>query len=141
MNKADVASYRRQLTAHRDRLQAEVAGLGSEALRNAGEASGNLSHTPLHLADLGTDASDQVVAISLLAKGGWTLEEVCAALARLEDGTVGSCTECGREIPEERLRALPYARHCIDCARELERQAEGPGGPATADADSPAAAG
>jgi RNA polymerase-binding transcription factor DksA len=129
MNKANVASYWRQLTAHRDRLQAEVAGLGSEALRSTGEAGGNLSHTPLHLADLGTDASDQAVAISLLEKGGQTLEEVSAALARLEDGSFGCCTECGREIPRKRLQALPYARRCIDCARESECETGGTVGP------------
>jgi RNA polymerase-binding protein DksA len=120
MNEADKTAYRRLLTAHRDRLQAEIAGLGSEALRGAGEASGDLSHTPLHLADLGTDASDQAVAFSLLERDGQTLVEVRTALARLEGGTFGFCTACGRAIPRERLQALPYTRRCIDCARRSE---------------------
>jgi RNA polymerase-binding transcription factor DksA len=122
--KADPATYRLPLTALRDRLLAEVSGLGEEALRRPDEASGNLSHTPLHLADLGTDASEQVLALSLLAREQDILQQVLDALTRIEDGTFGFCTTCCRAIPEERLAALPYARSCIDCARKSEREAD-----------------
>jgi RNA polymerase-binding transcription factor DksA len=125
MNNANVEACRRDLIAHRDRLRAEMSGLGSEALRRAEEVSGNLSHTPLHLADLGTDTSEQAVALALLEREGLTLEEVSAALDRLEDGTFGRCAGCRQEIASERLRVLPYARYCVGCARELERGAEG----------------
>lgn len=43
------------------------------------------------------------------------------ALARLEDGTYGSCTNCGREIGEPRLEAVPWAGFCIQC-QELSEQ-------------------
>ena len=42
--------------------------------------------------------------------------EVDKALARLEDGTYGTCTECGEEIAAERLQALPATPWCFDCA-------------------------
>jgi DnaK suppressor protein len=56
------------------------------------------------------------------------LREVVAALAKLEDGTFGSCERCGEPIAEKRLDALPFARYCITCQRlaeEEERMATG----------------
>ena len=44
-----------------------------------------------------------------------------AALARLDDGTFGTCIRCGRPIAPERLDALPWAAHCIDCQRIVGR--------------------
>jgi DnaK suppressor protein len=56
-----------------------------------------------------------------LENEGHTLAETAAALERIEQDTFGLCEECQMEIPKARLQALPYTRHCIDCARMLER--------------------
>ena len=76
----------------------------------------------MHLADLGSDNYEQEVALSLLENREQTLEEVAAALARIEQGTFGRCEECGREISKERLQAIPFTRLCIRCAREEEAE-------------------
>ena len=44
------------------------------------------------------------------------LQQIDRALARMDRGEYGTCTECGVEIPIERLRALPYADRCVKCA-------------------------
>ncbi|GAA0570097.1 TraR/DksA family transcriptional regulator [Actinomadura livida] len=44
-----------------------------------------------------------------------TLEEIDAALARLDDGTYGLCEDCGEPVPEGRLEIIPYARRCVQC--------------------------
>jgi DnaK suppressor protein len=44
-----------------------------------------------------------------------------AAIARLDDGTYGTCVRCGRPIPEGRLEALPWAANCIDCQTAIDR--------------------
>ena len=49
------------------------------------------------------------------------LEAVEAALARLDAGTFGTCVRCGRPIAPDRLDALPWAAHCIDCQRIVAR--------------------
>jgi RNA polymerase-binding protein DksA len=49
------------------------------------------------------------------------LAQVDAAIARLDDGTYGRCIRCGREIPRERLEALPWAAHCITCQTTIDR--------------------
>ena len=55
-----------------------------------------------------------------------TLHKIEEALSRLEEGTYGNCFECGDEISERRLRALPFAVRCKDCeeAREIAEQRE-----------------
>ena len=49
------------------------------------------------------------------------IEEIDAALQRIVDGTYGTCAACGRTIVAGRLRALPAARQCLDCARAQEK--------------------
>lgn len=51
--------------------------------------------------------------------GNHALDEIAqieAAISRMELGTYGQCTECGNDISEPRLAAMPYAAKCIDCA-------------------------
>jgi DnaK suppressor protein len=45
-----------------------------------------------------------------------SIEEIDAALARIEAGTYGTCTGCGTAIPEERLELRPMARSCVACS-------------------------
>jgi DnaK suppressor protein len=129
MDKTDQETYRRRLTSLRARLAGDVTQLADEALRkNGGPASGNLSNTPMHLADLGTDAFEEEMTLGLLENQEQTLDQTRAALARLDAGTYGRCEECGREIGRERLNTLPHTPHCIDCARRLQGDAgAGPG--------------
>jgi DnaK suppressor protein len=49
------------------------------------------------------------------------LEAVDAALARHDDGSYGTCIRCGRAIAPERLEALPWAAHCIECQTVVDR--------------------
>jgi DnaK suppressor protein len=50
------------------------------------------------------------------------LDEIRAAQARLESGGFGVCEACGGAIPLVRLRALPWARHCLGCEARDERR-------------------
>lgn len=57
------------------------------------------------------------------------LRAIDAALARLEDGTYGTCTRCGGDVGTARLRANPAAERCIACQTAFERQFAGSGTP------------
>jgi len=124
MTRAELDGYRQQLLDLRTRLKGDVSHLTNEALRKTGgEASGSLSNTPIHMADLGTDNFDQEFTLGLIQNEEQALDEIAAALDRLNQGTFGRCEECGKDIPKARLQALPYARYCVDCARKIEQSA------------------
>jgi len=55
-----------------------------------------------------------------------TLEEIVAALRRIDDNSYGRCTECGEWIGKARLEAMPTAMTCIDCASSAERVTAAP---------------
>ena len=61
------------------------------------------------------------IEIALMQMKSETLNRVNEALGRLEAGSYGFCYECGDEITEPRLRALPFALRCKDCEEEREQ--------------------
>ena len=69
------------------------------------------------------DIQDEI-EFALIQMKAETLNKIDEALRRLEEGTYGYCFECGDEISEKRLRALPFAVRCKDCeeAREVKLQ-------------------
>jgi DnaK suppressor protein len=71
------------------------------------------------------DIQDEI-EFALIQMKAETLHKIEEALRRLEEGTFGYCFECGEEISERRLRALPFAVRCKDCeeAREMAQQRE-----------------
>src|SRR5205823_13020034 len=124
MTQADLESYRKQLLELRSRLRGDVSHLTTEALRKTGgEASGSLSNTPIHMADLGTDNFEQEFTLGLIQNEEQALDEIGAALDRIDQRTFGRCEECQKEIPRARLQAIPYTRYCVECARKLEQHA------------------
>ena len=66
------------------------------------------------------------IEFALIQMKSETLNKINDALVRLEQGDYGNCFECGEEIAEKRLRALPFAVRCKDCeeAREIAEQRE-----------------
>ena len=64
------------------------------------------------------------IEFALIQMKSETLNKVDAALRRLDEGTYGRCTVCGKPIPEERLEARPVASLCKQHQRELETRSE-----------------
>jgi RNA polymerase-binding transcription factor DksA len=125
MTREETEVFRQTLLALAERLRKDDAAVGDEALRQAGgEASGNLSSVPLHLADMGTDAYERDMSASLLQNARQIQTQVAAALDRIEQGTFGRCEQCGGEIGKGRLQALPYTRYCVQCAQSAEEAGE-----------------
>ena len=71
------------------------------------------------------DIQDEI-EFALIQMKAETLTKINEAHRRLEEGTYGYCFECGEEVSERRLRALPFAVRCKDCeeAREVAQQRE-----------------
>ena len=122
MSQADLESYRQQLLDLRHRLRGDVSHLTHEALHETGgEASGSLSNTPIHMADLGTDNFEQEFTLGLIQNEEQALDEITTALERMDQGLFGRCEDCHKDIPRTRLQALPYTRYCVDCARKQQQ--------------------
>jgi len=68
-----------------------------------------------------TQVFEQQRDLALRDRASKQLELVDAALARIADGSFGNCLRCGKAIAPERLEALPWAGHCIECQRIVDR--------------------
>lgn len=80
------------------------------------EEIGELSSYDNHPADMGTELYDREKDRALNVHASEELEKVRKALEKIEDGSYGVCEECGKEIPFERLEAIPYTTLCVDDA-------------------------
>lgn len=81
---------------------------------SAREEVGELSTYDNHPADMGTELFEREKDLALNVHAGDEASKVENALQALRNGTYGYCEECKKEIPFERLEALPYTTYCID---------------------------
>ena len=93
---------------------------GLEAARSG--TAGDLSHVPLHMADVGSDNYEQEFTLGLMESERKTVVEIDDALQRIEAGTYGVCLISAEPIRRARLEAKPWAKYSIDVARERERR-------------------
>jgi RNA polymerase-binding protein DksA len=98
----------------REALQAERTTLREE-IASTIEAPGQMTYGSQAAA--ATHVFEQQRDLALRDRAIAQLALVDAALARLDVGTFGKCTRCGKPIAPARLEALPWAEHCIECAR------------------------
>lgn len=103
-------SRRRELTAE---VRSKMKNVRAE---NSDEAQGVLDAAETSEADIQDD-----IEFALIQMKTETLKKIEDALRRLDEDTYGNCFECGDEISQMRLRALPFAVRCKDCeeAREV----------------------
>lgn len=120
LGKKELEHFRALLLRKRAELVGDVSTMEKEALR--GE-TGSLSSVPSHMAEQGSDTSEQSLSLDLAAADRKLIREIDDALNRIADGTYGVCELTGTPIKQERLDELPWARHSIEAARELERLA------------------
>lgn len=104
--------YYDSLMELRDEMIKQIHGLSSsrDYHREAGE----------DLADVGSENFSRDVALSLMSEEGEKIVLIHDAVQRLIDGSFGQCIDCGGEIGEGRLQAIPYAKLCIDCKSARE---------------------
>ncbi len=75
-----------------------------------------------HPADVGSEVFERSKDLALREDVMLKLQAIDHALRRLEEGSYGTCEACGREIPFERLQALPYTTQCVRCRQLSEEQ-------------------
>lgn len=98
-------------------ILSDVMNMEVEALR---KERSDLSNMPIHMADMGTDNFDQEFTLGLVDSERKLIREIDEALDRIDDSTYGICEGSGKSIPKARLEAIPWARYCVEYAKQLE---------------------
>ena len=121
MNEARYSDLKRMLEERRKEIMSEVQG----RIRDV-RLEGNKERDVLDQGESSEVDIQEDIEFALIQMKSETLNKIDAALRRLEDHTYGDCFECGDQITEARLRALPFAVRCKDCeeARETAEQRE-----------------
>ena len=123
MSQSRYSELKQILDERRREIQAEVQGKMRD-VRQAGEV-GKLNDVFDAVESSEADIQEDI-EFALIQMKSETLNKINDALGRLEQGDYGYCFDCGEEIAEKRLRALPFAVRCKDCeeAREVAEQRE-----------------
>lgn len=107
----DVETARTALLAEQERLQHDLAHVRGEAIDPGRDGADDA--VEVYTSDLEEGLEDDLAA---------SLDEVAAALERVDAGTYGACVDCGEPIPDKRLAALPASARCMDCQRKAEHR-------------------
>ncbi len=115
----DTEHFRARLEDELRKVRNAIEYLHKESPGVSDEITGDLAMGPgdNHLADIATETVDREIDYTLEENSGNVLREIEAALKRLDEGTYGLCTACGKPIEPERLEYLPWATQCADDAR------------------------
>ncbi len=113
---------KRMLEERRREIMSEVQG----KIRGVRADGAEKPHEVMDQGETSEVDIQEDIELALIQMKAETLNKIDEALGRLEDGRYGVCFECGDEISEQRLRALPFAVRCKDCeeAREVAQQRE-----------------
>lgn len=110
------AEMREALASQRQRLLAVVQTTQAQMA----EKSGDLAD----VSDRASEGFEDELDMGLMAIEAAQLEDIEAAIRRIDDGSYGLCATCGKAIPRKRLEVLPFARRCLTCEGENERRAK-----------------
>ncbi|CAH0306413.1 General stress protein 16O [Peribacillus sp. Bi96] len=111
-----LAEFRSQLLKEKKELEAEFKVNDNFGFdwEHPYESVGELSSYDNHPGDEGTELYEREKDLALNEHATNHLTKISRALDAMDNGTYGTCQECGKEIPFERLEALPYTTFCKD---------------------------
>jgi len=116
VNKTPYLEFRKQLESQRAQLLDEVR----QKIAASGEELGMVNQSKITDDDGLADAAAEM-EVAMVIRESQELQEIEAALARIGDGSYGSCADCGNDIGQARLRATPSARRCLPCQEKYEQ--------------------
>ena len=122
MNKVQQEVLRKRLEERRAEIENDVSFMASE-MRYLGvdqdDENGSLGN---HISDDGSYVQEAERIATVSEDFHQILNQVNAALERMDNGNYGECQRCGKPIGAERLEAFPYVAHCIDCQSFIEHE-------------------
>lgn len=113
--------YKALLLKERETIGGGISHITEESLKTSQrDASGDLSGYSYHMADMASDNYEREFSLGRASDEQDLLYAIDEALKRIDDGTYGSCPQCGKQIPKKRLDALPHTEMCISCQTKDE---------------------
>lgn len=113
MDDREYQQLKQILTNKRDRIHRRLRKIHADRQQKDGPLDKDLEEQAIEL------ENDEVLN-QLEPATRQELADVLAALERMEEGRYGKCVDCGDEIATARLKAIPEALRCIECAEEAE---------------------
>ncbi len=113
--------FRKLLLEKRKEVSERIEHLREVALESPAETGNNSSYS-FHMADQGTDAMEREKAFLFLSREEKFFQQIERSLTAIELGEYGICRVCGKEIDEERLKAVPTTRICVPCKQAESRR-------------------
>lgn len=109
-----------------DEMREILLKLKEEAFEEIGKAVKSGADKPLNepsgdIYDQASNERDRELALLLGDRERDKIRSIDEALMRLDEGEYGICEDCEEEIPLGRLKAMPFARHCVKCKADLEK--------------------
>ena len=120
MTSIDTERFREALLDERKRVEHALATLRDQHPGTLDEEAEETAASDNHMAETATATLGREIDYTLGENSGQVLADIDSALQRIDDGTYGTCVNCGQEIPVQRLEAHPTASLCIDCKRRAE---------------------
>lgn len=118
MNKQTTAAHQQQLLGLRSTLLEQIAEQRAGVVSRADVAADHFGHPDDTGAQL---ASARELEFAMVERELVEMTAIDAALTRIDAGTYGECTDCGKNIAPARLQATPEAARCIQCQEKVEQ--------------------
>ena len=118
MDKTQAAPFRQQLLIQQSELLAQLAAQRGGVIGRAEVAAEHFGQPEDPRAQV---ATERELEFALGERETARLAAVEAALARIEAGSYGECTDCGANITAARLHAQPEAARCVHCQEKAEQ--------------------
>jgi DnaK suppressor protein len=103
-----------KLLAEKERLESDLQKI---AVKERDEYTPSVEDIGRSMEDAAEEYEEYTTKAGITGTLDKNLKEVIEALERMEKGTFGKCANCDKDIPLDRLRAYPSAKHCLDCAK------------------------
>lgn len=120
MTPTDVERFRDALLEERKRVEHALATLRDEHPGSLDEEVEETADTSDNLAETATATVGREIDYTLGENSEEVLAQIDAALGRIDEGTYGTCVNCGQDIAVGRLETQPWVALCIDCKRRAE---------------------
>ena len=121
MIKKEALKFKKLLLEKREEVLSDINNIARENLKSQKEASGDLSGYSHHMADMASDSYDRELSLNIASGEQKIIYKIDEALKCIKEGTYGKCLSCNKKIPVRRLKALPYAKYCIQCQSQEEK--------------------